>query len=121
VYNPDLIIHFNDLIKLNNKFNYYFFYRKSLNKALKVSKKINWAFHKFVKKQKFNKFFPKVYNWITPNMYFGFDIPLNFEVDFINMTVIILFKSFDIKNVSYSNIKYINFYLTRLYNWSYIV
>jgi len=121
ITNPDFIVNFNDVIKINNKFNYYFFYRANLTKSLKMSKKINWAFHKFIKKQKFNNFFPKVYNWISSSVYFGFDVPHYLEVDFINMTIIILIKSFDLSTVTYPNIKYINFYLTRLYNWNYIV
>lgn len=121
ITSPEFIINFNDTIKINNKFNYYLFYRLNLTKSLKMSKKINWAFHKFIKKQKFNKFFPKVYNWINSSVYFGFDIPHYLEVDFINMTIFILIKSFDLSNVNYVNIKYINFYLTRLYNWNYIV
>jgi hypothetical protein len=32
-----------------------------------------------------------------------------------------LFKPFNINSLDYVNIKYMNFYLTRLYNWSYIV
>jgi len=121
ITNSEFLLNFNDVIKINNKFNYYFFYRSNLTKSLKMSKKINWAFHKFIKKQKFNKFFPKVYNWINSSVYFGFDIPYYIEVDFVNMTSIILTKSFDLSNVTYTNIKYINFYLTRLYNWNYIV
>jgi len=120
IFNPDLTLNFNDVVKINSKFNYYFFYRSNLTKSLKMSKKINWAFHKFIKKQKFNKFFSKIYNWISSSVYFGFDIPNYIEVDFINMTIIILIKTFDLSNVTYTNIKYINFYLTRLYNWSYI-
>jgi hypothetical protein len=37
------------------------------------------------------------------------------------MTIIILYKNFDINNIDRSNIKYINLYLTRLYNWNFIV
>lgn len=121
IIDSDFIVNFNDIIRINNKKNYYFFYRSNLTKSLKMSKKINWAFHKFIKKQKFNNFFPKVYNWISSNIYFGFDIPPYLEVDFINMTIVILIKSFDISNVNYPNVKFINFYLTRLYNWNYIV
>lgn len=115
------LVNFGDIIKLNSRFNYYFFYRKNLNKSLKMSKKINWAFYKFIKKDKKKKFFPKVYKWVNSSRYFGFDIPFNLEVDFINMTIIILSKYFDIANIERSNIKYINLYLTRLYNWNYIV
>jgi hypothetical protein len=35
------IVNVNDVIKLTYKYNYYLFYRKSLNKSLKMSKKIN--------------------------------------------------------------------------------
>ena len=115
------VVNFGDIIKLTAKFNYYFFYRKNLNKSLKMSKKINWAFYKFLKKDKRKKSFFKVYNWVNSSRYFGFDIPYNLEVDFINMTVIVLIKFFDISNIESSNIKYINLYLTRLYNWNYII
>jgi len=37
----DNIVNINDTIKLTYKYNYYLFYRKSLNKSLKMSKKIN--------------------------------------------------------------------------------
>ena len=119
--NINEIINFGDIVRLTTRFNYYFFYRKNLNKSLKMSKKINWAFYKFIKKNKKKKFFPKVYKWINSSKYFGFDIPHNLEVDFINMTIVVLAKFFDISNIERSNIKYINFYLTRLYNWNYII
>lgn len=118
---PSFIVNCGDIIKINSKKNYYFFYRKSLVKAIKMSKKLNWAFYKFIKKRRKNFLFPKVYNWIDSSLHFGLDIPRNIEVDFVNMTVCILSKVFDLKTVSYSTVKYINFYLLRLYNWNYIV
>jgi hypothetical protein len=39
--NVNFIVNFGDIIKLTNRFNYYFFYRKNLTKSLKISKKIN--------------------------------------------------------------------------------
>jgi hypothetical protein len=121
IFNIEHIINFKDKIRMITPFNYYFFYRKNLDRSLKMSKKINWAFYKFIKKNKFNFFFPKVYRWINNSRYFGFDIPFNMEVDFVNMTLIILSKSFDLNNIDHTNLKYINFYLIRLYNWSYVV
>lgn len=123
VLDSNFLIKAGDCIRLvnNTKFNYYFFYRKNLVKSIKMSKKINWAFHKFIKKNKKNNFFPKVYNWINSSIHFGFDVPYYLEIDFVNMTVFILIKLFDINNVTYYNIKFINYYLIRLYNWSYIV
>ena len=121
IVDPNYKIKLYDFIKLLDKTNYYLYYRNSLNNAILHSKKINWAFQKFRKKNKTRKIFPKVYNWITFSKYFGFDIPYYIDVDFINMTAFILIKSFDINNLDYSNIKFLNLYLTRLYNWNYIV
>lgn len=39
--NINEVVNFGDVIKLTTKFNYYFFYRKNLDKSLKISKKIN--------------------------------------------------------------------------------
>lgn len=41
VTNTEIVVNYNDVIKINNKFNYYFFYRSNLTKSLKMSKKIN--------------------------------------------------------------------------------
>ena len=84
-------------------------------------KKANSVVINPIKKDKKKRSFFKVYNWINSSRYFGFDIPYNLEVDFINMTIIVLIKFFDISNIESSNIKYINLYLTRLYNWNYII
>jgi hypothetical protein len=40
-FNHTTVVHVNDLVRLGGRFNYYFFYRKSLIKSLKMSKKIN--------------------------------------------------------------------------------
>ncbi len=60
--NVNNVITINDTVKLIYKYNYYLFYRKSLNKSLKMSKKINWAFYKFIKKIKEDFFSQKCIN-----------------------------------------------------------
>lgn len=120
IFDKNYLVKIGDFIKINNKFKYYFFYKKSLNDSFYSLKKLNWSFYKFKKKRRKNKFFPKVYNWINYNIFFGFDVPYFFEVDYINMTLFIFFKPFNFNSMSYNNIKYLNFYLTRLYNWNYI-
>lgn len=122
VYKSSLLIKVNDCIKINNKKLYYKFYKNKLTNTIFDSKKINWAFYKFKKRVKFKKkkYFSKVYKWIISNVYFGFDIPYNLEVDFSNLTVFILMKSFDISNSNYVTLKFLNLYLIRLYNWNYV-
>ena len=120
VINTNLIIKTNDIIKMASRYNYYFFYRNNLNNSIFSLKKLNWSFYKFKKKNRFTKIFPKVYHWIYSNIYFGFDVPYFVEVDFVNMTIIILQKPFNSFLFNFVSLKYINLYLTRLYNWNYI-
>lgn len=121
IHNPNYIVKLKDNIKLVFKQHYYIFYKNSLNDSIFALKKLNWAFYKFRKKNRFTKLLPKVYNWINSNKLFGFDIPYYLEVDYVNLNIFILLKPFDFAGVDYVNLKYVNFYLTRLYNWSYIV
>ena len=119
-YNINYVVKISDTIKIINKKHYYYFYRVSLNDSLFSMKKINWAYHRFKKKNRFNNFFPKVYRWIYSGINFGFDVPSYLEVDYVNLTVLVLIKSFDVSMYDYVTIKFINLYLTRLYNWNYI-
>lgn len=120
LFNPEYILKYKDIIKFINKKQYYLYYRNSINNSLFLSKKINWAASKFIKKTRFRKFFPKVYKWIYSGLYFGFDIPYFLEVDFINLTIIFIKKPISLTFNNYISIKFLNFYLTRLYNWNYI-
>lgn len=118
-FNINSVVLRNDVIKINNRSQYYLFYRNKINKSLFSLKKLNWAFYKFKKKKRKNKFFSKIYHWINSTVHFGFDIPFFLEIDYINLTIIVLFKPLNI--VNYNSLKYLNFYLIRLYNWFYIV
>lgn len=120
-FNCDDNIKINDIIKIINKNWYYKFYRENLNISIASLKKLNWAFYRFKKKNRFQKIFPKVYNWISNSVYFGFDVPYYFEVDYINLTIFLMFKPINTVNTNYNSIKYLNYYLTRLYNWNYII
>lgn len=119
-FDTECLVKHQDLIKLINKKQYYIYYRRNINNALYSSKKINWAFHRFKKKNRFRKVFTKVYKWIYNGIYFGFDIPYFLEVDYVNLTIIVLKKPLNLYLIQYSSVKFLNLYLTRLYNWNYI-
>lgn len=119
-YDTNFLVKTNDIIKFKNKHQYYLFYRNNINKSLFSLKKLNWAFYRFKKKNRFKKIFPKVYHWIYSGIHFGFDIPFFLEVDYVNLSIIFLYKPLNTNLINYTSIKFLNFYLTRLYNWSYI-
>lgn len=121
IFNVNEKISTSDLIKIVNKKFYYSFYKNSIDDSIFALKKLNWAFYKFKKKRRKNNFFPKVYHWIYNHNHFGFDIPYFMEVDYVNLTIFILQKPLNISLINYTSIRYLNFYLTRLYNWNYIV
>jgi len=121
VYNVNCVVKTNDIITFKNKHQYYLFYRNNINNSIFSLKKLNWAFFKFRKKNRFKKFFPKVYHWIYSNIHFGFDVPFFLECDYVNLSIIILHKPLNLNLINYTSLKFLNFYLTRLYNWNYIV
>ncbi len=49
-------------------------------------------------------------------MYFKEDVPKFLEVDYINMTLVIIYNSNNLLEMDYYNLKYLNTYLSRLYN-----
>ena len=84
--------------------------------------KINLKFWSFNKNRSLNnknvENYPK---WIENYKFFKNDIPLNLEVDYLSMSIVVLSYSFNEKNLNYFNLKFINLYLNRLYNWKYII
>lgn len=85
--------------KINNS-------RNLLNKNIKVNKKKNVE---------------KYSNWIYKYVYYKNDIPKFIEVDYISMTMVLLNYSFNKNFIDYYNIKFLNTYLNRLYNWKTII
>ena len=103
--------------------NYYFEnYKNTFNNTLNNLYKINlkiWSLNKnriTNSKQKEN--YPL---WIDDYKFFKKDVPLNIEVDYTTMSIIILDYNLDFNSITYYNIKFINLYLNRLYNWKYII
>lgn len=123
--NPNFVISNLDIINVCSHKNYYSYYKNAfdlvLNNFFKVNLKL-WS----INKNKFKNFdtkknvenYPK---WINNYKFFKKSVDLNLEIDYLSMTIIILNYPYNFDNVSYYNLKFINFYLNRLYNWKYIV
>jgi len=121
--NPNYILKPHQIINLNLNKYFYFFYRSNLHDNINKLYKFNNKINKINIRRNLNTTTqPEYYHhWIKDCMYFNDDIPLNFEVDYLNMTITILYYSFDEYDLDYYNTKFINFYTNRLYNWKYII
>lgn len=114
-----------DIINISNTKYYFYYYKNKFSNLLLNIHKINNKFWSTIKNKtnsfdlkSFNSDYPK---WIENYNNFKKDIPIYLEVDYLSMSVIILNHTFNLKNYNFSNFKYINLYLNRLYNWKYII
>lgn len=112
----------NDIIQLNFDKFYFFYYRgvidninKNLGKLNKYYYLVDQKKYDYDKQHKFTA--PK---WISNLIYFRDDIPNFLELDFLTMTLIILYKPFFFE-FNINNIRFLNFYQKRLYNWKFII
>ena len=122
VKNVNHLLNLNDVVRVSYNKYYFLYYRKGLHNLINNIGKYNsylWRINK-------NKFNPHKQqtnhtpNWILRSLYFKEDFPRYLEVDYISMTLVILYKSYDFKDYDFYGLKFINAYLMRLYNWKYI-
>lgn len=108
----------NDCIKLVN-FNSYFDYLSNIYKFFEKKKsKIKYKQWKTFKTNKLNitakRWLP---NFLDKFLFYRLDIPKYLEVDFFTLTIIYIYND---KNILYKNkifLKFISFYLIKMYNW----
>jgi hypothetical protein len=107
-----------DIIKISYNQYYYLYHRIFLhsvfNNFLKLNNKI-FYFNKFIKMKK------KIPNWIFNIIYFKEGVPSFLEVDYLSMSIVIVFNSLNFFNLDFFIFKFLNVYLNRLYNWRYII
>lgn len=107
----------NDFISLEYDENYYYYFRENYNNLNNIS-----IFLKNVlNKSNFEKFknisiSKKIFNFAN----FNNDIPKFLEVDYLTMTCVVLYIPTKYKNFNSVNLKYLNIYLSRLYNWKFL-
>lgn len=102
---------------------FYFYYRKNLNDCLNNLYRFNKKIWKINQKKKnyLVKNTEKYSNWIYRSIYIKNDIPVFIEVDYISMTLVMLNYTFNVNYVDYYNLKFLNLYLNRLYNWKFVI
>ena len=99
-------------------FNYIFYFKTIFNKhILKVKNKI-WFKLKLIDKNKLNFNNNTLINSIFKNnIILRTTIPNYLEVDYYSLTLIIIFKNFNIKTYNLNIKKILTIYLFKLYNW----
>lgn len=123
VYNTKKILKPLEIVNVSYNDYFFFYYRFMLDNCLNNLYKFNtkiWKinFQRFNSKKKLEENYP---SWTYKYMYYRDDIPKNLEVDFISMTMVLLNYEFNKNYIDYYNIKFLNLYLNRLYNWKFII
>ena len=115
--NSHHILNENDIINICFNKYYYFLYRDYIN---------NINSNKFIIFKKLKKFkntdiLKKDYNFINKIIFFKNDSPKYLEIDYLSMSLILLYKNINYSEFNYFNIKLLNVFLKRLYNWKFII
>lgn len=114
----NLILTKYDIIKISYNQYYYlyhrFFLNRILNNLLKLNNKLNYL-------NKLNNINTKIPNWIYNIIFFKEGVPKFLEIDYLTMSIVVLFNSVEFFNLNFFILKFLNVYLNRLYNWRYII
>ena len=121
IFKVNKILKSGDILEfsLNYKmFNYIFKFKElTLKHIFKLRTKL-WFKIKSYNKLKINYNDNKLANrLLTNNLLFKNNIPMYLEIDYITLTIIVLFNSYDYKIYNYSIKKLLVLYLFKLYNW----
>lgn len=111
--------------KINFVFNnhYYYYYRHMLSLFKNNFSKL--SDYNFMRKGKVYNFYktrkPDHPNWVKKFIYFRRDIPNFLEVDFMTMTIILIYSPKFFFDLNRNTIKFVNHYQRHLYNWRFII
>jgi len=111
-----------DRISINFDKFYFLYYRKVINNINHYLTKLG-NYHQLQEQKKYDydkqqkTTFPK---WVSHITYFKEDIPNFIEIDFLTLSMVILYKPV-FYELNANNMKFINYFQRRLYNWKYII
>lgn len=123
VTNPNYLLNTNEILKIAFNKYYFIYYRKGLNNVISNIGKYNSYVWK-INKNKYNinkQQSLHTPSWVLRFMYFRDDLPKFLEVDYLSMTLIILYRPYNFVEYDYYTSKFMSSYLSRLYNWKFII
>jgi hypothetical protein len=123
VSNPKKLLKPLEIVNIAYSNYYFFYYRYMLDNCISNLYKFNMKIWK-INNRRVNKKSKVAENypiWTYKYMYYKEDVPKFLEVDYISMTMVLLNYSFNKEYVDFYNIKFLNLYLNRLYNWKFII
>lgn len=125
VNNPLKILKESDRVNFIFNKNYFFYYRKMMAfvksdffklkeyKALRKSRSQNYHYSRTKK--------PDQPSWTRRYGYYGVEVPSFLEIDYLTMTIIIVYEPKHYYEFNKNTTKFVNFYQRHLYNWRYII
>jgi len=122
ISNNIISLKINDVVNLVFDKYYFFYYRNVINDInLTLIKLSNYNYLTDQKRRDFNKQ-PKKHSpkWVSNLIYFREDIPNYLEVDFLSMSLIILYKPL-FYELDFSKVKFLSYFQRHLYNWKFII
>jgi hypothetical protein len=123
VNNIHFQLYLNDFIQINISWKYFIYFKWLLNLSKLKFNKINWKYNikLFNLKYRIKKFkMIKAPKWIESNIYLYLDIPNYLEVDFLSLSIYIIYEPYNNKDINNLYLQFFSFNIMNLYNWKYI-
>jgi len=114
--NFNQILSTNDILTLLFNKYYFFYYRYTINNIYSNNKISNYVF----KKNQLNKL-DILPLWLLNTTYIKEDVPNYIELDFLTLSLKIIYKPLFYNEYNFMFFKLLNFYQKRLYNWKKVI
>lgn len=114
--NFNYVFNINDVFLLSFNKYYFFYYKYTISNVYNKNKISNYVF----KKNQLNKL-DVMPLWLMNTFYVKEDLPNYLEVDFLTLSLKIIYKPIFYNEYNFMFFKLLNFYQKRLYNWKNVI
>jgi len=116
IKNINYVFNTNDIFMLSFNKYYFFYYKQTINNIYNNNNISNYIF----KKNKNNNL-NKNPLWLFNTFFVKEDVPNYMEVDFLTLSLKLIYKPFFFNEYNFMLFKLLNFYQKRLYNWKKVI
>jgi hypothetical protein len=114
--NYNYVFNINDIFILSFNKYYFFYYRYTINNIYNNNKISNYIF-----KKNQNNNISRIPLWLINTSFIKEDLPNYLEIDFLSLSLKIIYKPFFYNEYNFIFFKLLNFYQKRLYNWKNVI